>query len=323
VPLGIFRLAGAAWALLGGLSACASATPLPPGSPSASATSAAAREPLAADVVARSALPLHARVGGERLSEPELWARMATYRAVCLGEQHDSPAHHYAQRRAIEELAGRDPARPTAIGLEMFQKPYQAALSGFVQGSSSEAELLTQSEWQQRWGFDFALYRPLLEAARERRLEALALNARRELTRKIGREGLGALDATERAELPELDLDEPAHRAYFAQAMSGHPMPANGPKLDDMYAVQVVWDETMADTAARWLAAAGHDARLLVFAGSGHCHRSAIPARLGRRIDAPVLSLSAVLESKLDELPAEAEYDWLLVLEDGPRTNGS
>jgi uncharacterized iron-regulated protein len=277
---------------------------------------------LPADIVARSALPLYARAGGERLSEPELWERMASYRVVCLGEQHDSPAHHYAQRRAIEELYTRNTGRTTAVGFEMFQKPYQLALSGFVQGNLTEAELLTQSEWPQRWGFDFALYRPLLEAARERRLDALALNARRELTRKIGRSGLGALDASERAELPELDLDEPAHRRYFTQAMSAHPMPANGPKLDDMYAVQVVWDETMADTAARWLASAGPDARLLVFAGSGHCHKSAIPARLGRRVEAPVLSLSAVLESKLGELSAEAEYDWLLVLEDGPAKGG-
>ena len=243
---------------------------------------------------------------------------MAGYRVVCFGEQHDSPQHHYAQQRAIEELAARGGGtRRQGVGLEMFQKPYQPALSGFVQGRLDEAELLARSEWSERWGFDFALYRPLLEAAKNRQLDVLALNAPRELTRKISREGLAALDATERADVPELDLENASHRAYFDDAMSGHPMPANGPKVENMYAVQVVWDETMADTAARWLTSAGPDSRLLIIAGSGHCHRSAIPARLARRIDVPVLSLSGVLESELGERDEHDQYDWWLVLEDG------
>ena len=93
-------------------------------------------------------------------------------------------------------------------------------------------------------------------------------------------------------------------------------MPAGAPRADDMYAVQVVWDETMADTAARWLSSAGAASRLIVLAGSGHCHQSAIPARLSRRIGEPVLSISAVLASKLGELDAKDRYDWLLVLDD-------
>jgi hypothetical protein len=98
--------------------------------------------------------------------------------------------------------------------------------------------------------------------------------------------------------------------------MADHPMPAGGPQLDDMYAVQVVWDETMADTGARWLESTGAASQLVVLAGAGHCHRTAIPARLSRRIHAPVLSVSAVLESKLAELEDRDRYDWLIVLED-------
>src|SRR6188508_1989465 len=122
-PFGISWFAGAAWALLGSLSACASHTAQPPTTPSSVEAAKTPPEPLPADIVARSALPLYARAGGERLSEPELWERMASYRVVCLGEQHDSPAHHYAQRRAIEELYTRNTGRTTAVGFEMFQKP--------------------------------------------------------------------------------------------------------------------------------------------------------------------------------------------------------
>jgi uncharacterized iron-regulated protein len=304
-------------ALLLILVACGSGATLPPAQSGAGAVKPA-REPLPADIVARSALPLHAERNGARVSEPELWDEMAGQRAVCLGEQHDSPAHHYAQRRAIEELAQRGAAarRSIAVGFEMFQTPYQPPLSAFVEGTLPEAEFLTESDYRERWGFDFALYRPLLEAAREHHLPALALNAPRELTRQISRAGLDALEPAQRAQLPQLDLANPEHRAYFDRAMSGHPMPAGAPKMDDMYAVQVVWDETMAETSARWLNTAGPDSAVIVLAGSGHCHHSAIPGRLGRRLGAPVASVSIVLQSQLAEFTDRERYDWLLVLED-------
>lgn len=295
-------------------SACGSAA-----TSSAPAAPRAERPALPENIVAESARPMHALVdGGQRLNEPELWERLASSRAICFGEKHDSPEHHFAQRRALEELATRSAAaqRPLAVGFEMFQRPFQPALTGFVAGTLPEAQFLTDSEYRERWGFDFALYRPLLLTAREFSLEALALNAPKELTRKIGRGGLAALDASEAKQLPELDLGNAAHKAYFDAAMGDHPMPADGPSLENMYAAQVVWDETMADAAASWLARSGETSQLIVFAGAGHCHRSAVPARISRRVNVPVLSVTPVLQSQLPELEERQHYDWLIVLED-------
>src|SRR5687768_1197217 len=71
----------------------------------------AQRAPLPRDVVAKAALPLYAlrssERGEEKLTEPLLWQELALARVVCLGEQHNSPAHHFAQRRALEEIAAR------------------------------------------------------------------------------------------------------------------------------------------------------------------------------------------------------------------------
>jgi uncharacterized iron-regulated protein len=268
--------------------------------------------------VARSALPLHALIGERKLDEPELWEQMASSRVICFGEQHDNPQHHYAQSRALEELATRSvkAQRPLAAGFEMFQRPYQATLSAFVAGSLAEEQFLRDSEYAKRWGFDFALYRPLLLTAREFSLAVVALNAPKELTRKIGRSGLGGLEPSERELLPELDLQNADHKAYFDEAMGEHPMPPGAPKLEDMYAAQVVWDETMADSAVRWLTQAGEGSQLIVFAGAGHCHRSAIPARITRRTQLPVLSVSPVLRSELATYDARDRYDWLIVLSD-------
>jgi uncharacterized iron-regulated protein len=276
-----------------------------------------ARAPLPADVVARAALPLYVQRGEEKLVEPQLWQALAKERVICFGEQHDDPAHHFAQRRALEELAARSASenRVLAVGFEMFQKPYQSALSGFVAGTLPEAQFLADSEYSERWGFDFALYRPLLETARDNNLEVLALNTPRELTRKVGRGGLSSLDAGERNQLPELDLANAEHKAYFDAAMSGHPMPPDR-KPENVYAAQVLWDETMAETAAAWLARSGANSQLILFAGAGHCHESAIPARITRRVQLPVLSVAPVQASRLGEFENKQRYDWLVVLED-------
>ncbi|MEY4548149.1 MAG: hypothetical protein RL685_4344 [Pseudomonadota bacterium] len=275
-----------------------------------------ARAPLPADVVAKAALPLYVQHGEEKLSEPALWQALAKQRVICFGEQHDDPAHHFAQRRALEELAARSAAekRVLAAGFEMFQKPYQTALSSFVGGTLPEAQFLIDSEYKERWGFDFALYRPLLQVARDNNLEALALNTPRELTRKVGRTGLASLEAGERNQLPELDLTNTDHKAYFDAAMGNHAMPDRKP--EDMYAAQVLWDETMAEAAAAWLSRAGENAQLIVFAGSGHCHKSAIPARITRRVQLPVLSVTPVAASQLAQFEDKQRYDWLVVLQD-------
>lgn len=247
-----------------------------------------------------------------------MWEAMASVRAICFGERHDEPAHHYAQHRALIELATRSAAKlgTLGVGFEMFQRPYQAVLTGFVAGAMPEDQFLRESEFAQRWGFDFALYRPLLATVREFSLEAIALNAPREITRKIGRGGLDALDSGERRRLPELELSDAEHREFFEQAMSGHPMPDGGPSMEDMYVAQVVWDETMAESAAQWLSHSGDNAQLIVFAGGGHCHPSAIPRRFARRTQISMLSVLPVLASDLTSDTRRSRYDWLVVLED-------
>jgi len=253
------------------------------------------------------------------LSEAELMAALAQARAVCFGETHDNAAHHRAQARAASELAARarDAGAPFALGFEMFQTPFQTVLTSFALGSIDEPQLLQGSEYATRWGYDFEFYRPLLELAREYQLPALALNAPAELTRKIADQGLDGLSAEERASLPELDLNDAEHRAYVSEQLGAFHS-SDEASLDNPYAVQVVWDETMAETASEWLSSNGEDARLLIIAGLGHCHRSAVPSRITRRTGAAVLAVGPVLASRLGApgFPTLEQYDLLVVIDD-------
>jgi phosphoribosylcarboxyaminoimidazole (NCAIR) mutase len=74
----------------------------------------------------------------------------------------------------------------------------------------------------------------------------------------------------------------------------------------------------MADNASQWLTQhelRGQTARLLIVAGAGHCHNTAIPMRVTRRTHLPVLSVRPLAQSELGKhtAPRDDEFDLLLV----------
>jgi uncharacterized iron-regulated protein len=271
---------------------------------------------LPADVVDRAAMPFFGiRHDGKRLPPEALFRELSAADLICVGERHDNPHDHWAELRIVRGLLARAPmrGREVAVGLEMIQHPFQRQLDAYLAWDIDEAELVEEVEWHDRWGYDFAYYRPVLEHARRARLRVLALNAPKELTQKVAREGLDALDSTEEAKLPELDLDDAEHRAWFDQATSGHPMPGND--RDRLYAAQVVWDETMAETAAKHLKGRLPQRQLVVLAGSGHCRDDAIPARVRRRVAAEVASVRVVIQSpQADPGDTLSGFDYAFVM---------
>jgi hypothetical protein len=88
------------------------------------------------------------------------------------------------------------------------------------------------------------------------------------------------------------------------------------PSAERIYTVQVLWDETMADGGARWLAA-NPRGRLVILAGNGHCHDSAIVGRLKRRGVTDAISVRPVLdtEGNVAEVLAKPMNDFVLVLQ--------
>ncbi|HBQ12177.1 MAG: ChaN family lipoprotein [Sandaracinaceae bacterium] len=238
---------------------------------------------------------------GERVPFEAMVAQLQDARVVYVGERHDDAADHAVQLRVARALAGDD----LALGFEMFQRPYQSALDAYVAEEIDEPELLARTEWETRWGFDFGLYRDLVRLGRETGAPLVALNAPRELTRRVAREGLDALDEETRAGLPELDLEAADHRAMFDAAMTGHPGMDDAMR-DRFYAAQVIWDETMAESVARWLD--GRGGRVIVFAGVMHVRLPAIPARAARRGAAPYAIVLPVTADELAESRAHADF---------------
>lgn len=214
-------------------------------------------------------------------------SELAQADVVYLGETHDSPQDHQAQLEIIQELQQRN--SKIAIAMEMFQRPYQDVLDHYIAGELSEQELLAQSEYEQRWGFPWEYYAPILRFAKEKQLPVLALNTPTEVTRKVASEGLKSLTRKQRQFIPpfsEVLTDNDDYRKLMLTAFKRHQGAVQGSSdnFERFFLAQVLWDETMAERIAQFLQV-NPDYQVVVLAGQGHIfYGYGIPNRVARRL---------------------------------------
>jgi uncharacterized iron-regulated protein len=211
----------------------------------------------------------------------------STKKIVYLGEYHDRFSHHNIQLQVIRDLYTKNPM--LAIGMEMFQRPFQSTLDDYMCGVIDEREFLKRAEYFKRWGFDYNLYKPILDFARRERIPVVALNLRKEITEKVSKEGMDALTDEERKELPvETDFSDEDYRYRIRQAFDQHQGKEEKDFVNFLQA-QVLWDETMAESIDGYLKL-NPDRRMAVIAGGGHLvYGDGIPKRAFRRNGLPYL----------------------------------
>lgn len=211
---------------------------------------------------------------------------------VLAGEEHPNPCDHEAQTGIVRRMTAMG-LRPV-IGFEMVPADRQAVLDAFNAGKLAVADLPRALDWQRTWGYDFALYAPVFEAAREYGLPTFALNVPKGLVRKVARQGLGALSPRERASLPgALVPPDPAQLAALREVFDQHaamragkpgkpaplaakaPEPKSAPGDDAAFTrfttVQSLWDTQMA--ARAHLARVRSGRPVVIIAGGGHVER--------------------------------------------------
>jgi len=273
-------------------------------------------------------------------------AKLAQARVVYLGETHDRPKDHQAQLDIVRSLQRlRSPsitraavgamgtmasgppmsdrqAPRTAIALEMFQRPYQAILNRYLAGELTEAQLQAQSQYNQRWGFSWEYYAPILRFAKEKRLPLLAINTPMEVTQKVSRTGLQSLTPAEQQFIPPLSAIDTSNSAY-RQLMLHIYQDFHGGNdrsgFEKFFQAQVLWDETMAEAIVNFLRS-HPDSQVIVLAGQGHIRYGyGIPSRVARRMAASPgkrgqhIQYSILLnstETQAQAKPLAADYFW-------------
>jgi uncharacterized iron-regulated protein len=228
------------------------------------------------------ATPASATIISGRTGAPVSWedmqADLETVRIVYIGENHTSAAHHEVQLRVIRAL--RDLDARLAVGMEMFDRSYQAVLDAWSAGATDEDDFLRRTHWYANWRFDFGLYRHILQYLKTNRIRIVALNLPFSIPPKIRAGGLENLSAYEKGFLPaEVDTTVAAHREFSQKIFGLHEFKTSV-RFEDFYLAQCVWEDVMAESVANAL---GAD-RMVVLAGNGHIRfKYGIPERAFKR----------------------------------------
>jgi uncharacterized iron-regulated protein len=225
-------------------------------------------------------------------------------RVVYVGETHDNPASHRLELQALQALEERYPGK-VALGMEMFTRSQQPVLDRWTAGKLDEKNFLKESAWFDNWKMDFNYYRDLLIFARDKHIPVIALNAEKTLVKAVRSKPLEELTPAEKSQLPEMDLTDPYQRGMAQGIFGGH---THGEMhMDGFIRVQTLWDETMAESAARFLKSPqGQDRHLLVIAGANHIKNGfGIPRRMFRRLPTSYVTIGgdeiAVAKGKVPE----------------------
>jgi aminopeptidase N len=212
---------------------------------------------------------------------PQVMNRVADREIIYVGEIHDTFSHHVMELEIIKDLHRR--GKKIAIGMEMFQKPFQKIIDEYVEGKIDEKTFLKRSEYFKRWSFDYNFYRPILLFARSEKIPVIALNQKQAIVEKVSHKGLDSLSPEEKKSIPsQMDFSDDAYRERLKKVFRAHKHfePDN---FDFFYQAQILWDETMAESVDQFLNL-HRDHQMVVLAGSGHlAYGSGIPKRVARR----------------------------------------
>jgi len=215
-------------------------------------------------------------------------------RFVLLGEIHDNPDHHLLQAHLVAEMTreGRTPA----LVLEMLPRDRQDRVDAHVANAPGDAGRFGEAVgWVELGWPDYALYRPILEAALAAGLPVVAGDTPRDERRRVGRQGLEALGGDTLARLAlDAPLGEGARARLDDVLFDGHCGLLPRAALAPMAGVQRLRDARLAESMVA-AQTDGADGAVLI-AGSGHVRADfGVPVYLARLVpDATTVTVGFV-----------------------------
>jgi uncharacterized iron-regulated protein len=171
-----------------------------------------------------------------------------------LGEQHDDMVAHTLQMqifKAVFEKYGID--KKVTLSMEMFERDVQIVLDEYLKNYISESHFISSSR---PWGNYKTDYRPLIEFAKQNKINVVAANAPRRyvnMVSRLGKDSVNQLSADSKKWLAPLPLGESsdAYAQKFNALMGQTSDSVN--KHNSMLASQTLWDATMAYSVYEYL----------------------------------------------------------------------
>jgi uncharacterized iron-regulated protein len=186
---------------------------------------------------------------GHLLTHRQVMHDMAKKQVVLLGERHDRYDIHRWQLHICASLFAL--REDLAVGFEMFPRRIQPVLDEWVAGKLDQEAFLQRAEWGTVWGFASDLYMPIFDFCREFKIKMLALNCRRDLVTRVGKEGWEAIALEDRDGLTPARPASLSHREHLLRLTNGGPpfmqgKSADSPEFDRFVRAQQTWDRAFA-----------------------------------------------------------------------------
>ncbi|NVL89722.1 MAG: ChaN family lipoprotein [Desulfobacterales bacterium] len=221
---------------------------------------------------------------GVKITKEQLINMLTGTRIIYVGEVHDNINSHKVQMEILKALTKRHPKK-IAVGIEMLKRSSQESADQWTSGKIDEKDFV--KIWLKNWSNDFQYYRSILHYIRENKIPLIALRAPGDWLERVKKAESADQPKDNEEEFPQMDFQDPYHRAHIKAVFGKHPM--GGQSFESFYRVQVLWDESMAESIAEYLQGEhGQDKQMLIFAGSHHIQYGfGIPRRVFRRIPLP------------------------------------
>lgn len=227
------------------------------------------------------------------ISAQDYGTRLALARFVLLGEVHDNPDHHRLQAWAIGAVSKLRGARLVegapqmdVVALEMLSADEQEAIDNFygrnarVPRQRTAADFGRLVKWDKLGWPAYEIYQPIIQEALNAHLIIAPANPSRTESRKVSKEGIGAVA---KDEVERLALDHPLppeqSKALADEIRESHCGMLPDTAVPNMTVIQRLRDARMADAllVSQWKGAA-------LIAGNGHVRRDrAVPWYLEAR----------------------------------------
>jgi uncharacterized iron-regulated protein len=207
---------------------------------------------------------------GAIVTPAELARQLATTEVVFVGEEHTNAEAHAVQLAVLRALA--DSGRAVTVAVEMLPWTQQAVLDEWVAGRLTEDEFLARSGWYASWGHHWNYYREIFAFARDRGLPMAAVNAPRELVRRIRADGFGVIGSDAARFPPAIAPVTDEYRQLFTASFgSGDALHTSPAALEGLLRAQLAWDAAMGWNARQALRANPRPgAVVVVLLGTGH-----------------------------------------------------
>lgn len=238
---------------------------------------------------------------GKEASFEALATTLAKNDVILFGEMHNNPIDHWLQLELIKRL---NKTESLTLGAEMFERDDQLVMVEYLSGKIKLEHFKKEAKLWPNYDTDYA---PLVEFAKENKLDFIATNVPRRYASLAAREGLGALDSLmpdANNYLPKLPFDIDSNDQGYKDMRDMMGDHGHGMNVENLIAAQALKDYTMASAIVRHL----EDEGLFVhFNGSFHSQKFAGINTYLRKLK-PKISVGVIASTESDDLLFRDEW---------------